>query len=236
MNKTGKNEIERRVYFGTRRFVERFLEFCKDNSIYFPKYIILHLIREQELVLKYYPKNIETPINIVKDQKEIDQIYKKKKENIKLSENEKSILEIFEIREKIKATLNLSLQFLKARDDNNYDLKEIYQILTENKDILKLKRKSDELEEQRNKMYNKLIKQKNKNVETEKEIERMEHSIFEIQEKQFNMINGNISFIMGLLFLVFLSKEFEVLPHKKIEELQHFIEKRWKVEQTFQLY
>ncbi len=236
MNKTGKNEIERRVYFGTRRFVERFLEFCKDNSIYFPKYIILHLIREQELVLKYYPKNIETPINIVKDQKEIDQIYKKKKENIKLSENEKSILEIFEIREKIKATLNLSLQFLKARDDNNYDLKEIYQILTENKDILKLKRKSDELEEQRNKMYNKLIKQKNKNVETEKEIERMEHSIFEIQEKQFNMINGNISFIMGLLFLVFLSKEFEVLPQKKIEELQHFIEKRWKVEQTFQLY
>ena len=30
MNKTGKNEIERRVYFGTRRFVEKFLEFCKD--------------------------------------------------------------------------------------------------------------------------------------------------------------------------------------------------------------
>jgi hypothetical protein len=229
-------EIERRVYFGTRRFVERFLEFCRDNSIYFPRYIILHLIREQKLVLKYYPKSDKDSFNIIKDQSIIDSIYRKKSENQKLTENEQNILEIYEIREKIKSTLNLSMQFLKAREDNNYDLKEIYQILSENEEINELKQKAQKLEENRNKMFNDLSEKKNRDPEKEKEIEIMERRIFELQEKQFKEVKGNISFIMGLLFLVFLSKEFEVLPDNKIMELQEFIEKRWKIERSFQLY
>ncbi len=236
MNNTGKNEIERRVYFGTRRFVERFLMFCKDNSIFFPKYIILHLIREQELVLKYYPGSDKTPINIEKDQTVIDEILKKKNAGVELTDKEKNILEIYDIRVKIKSTLNLSLQFLRARDDNNYDLKEIYQILSENEEIRSLKKISEDLEDKRNEMIDSFSKQKNKKTEIPEEIVNLEHRIIKIQEKQFKLITGNISFIMGLLFLVFLTNEFEVLPQEKIDELQQFIEDRWKVEQTFQLY
>lgn len=236
MQRAGKYEIERRIYFGTRRFVNRFLDFCKDNSIYFPRYIIQHLIREQELVLKHYPRNINDSFNIIKDKKILNSIFEKKNNNLELTENEKNVIEIYEIREKIKSTLSVSMQFLKARDDNNYDLKEIYHILSENKEIIELTNKTQVLEEKRNQMFNKLIKSKENNPEKELELEKIEQKIFELQEKQFKNIKGDISFIMGLFFLVFLSKEFEVLPKKKIEELKQFIEKRWKIERSFQLY
>ena len=163
---------------------------------------------------------------IIKDLKIIDSLYKKKNDGLELNENEINILEIYEIRDKIKSTLNLSLQFLKARDDNNYDLQEIYHILNENKEIIGLKVKTEELEEKRNIMFNNMINKRQKYSDDERKIEELEHKIFELQEEQFKLIRGNISFIMSLLFLVFLSKEFEVLPSEKIEDLQDFLEKR----------
>ena len=82
--------VERRVYYGTRSLVDKFM---RSDRLRTPKYVILHLIRNHQLLLKRYNEEKNGFLLTQEEQQQIPQLIEKRKaKKNKLYSEEESVL------------------------------------------------------------------------------------------------------------------------------------------------